>query len=588
MATLSQAFAIARAHHRAQHLELAEEIYRRILAVEPEHADALHLLGLLHHQRGNGLSAVELIQHAISVDPGVPSYYNNLGEAHRALGSTAQAENAYLQAIRLDPRYAAAYNNLGNLCASEGQMDRALGSFQKALELEPDFAGAYNNIATVLLDCGDSVEAGACFRRAAELQPTAHFASNFLTALLFDSTCGPQTIFEACRRWNARYARPLARLIKPHTNDPDTERRLRVGYVLGDFPSYAVLRFLLPLVQSHDRSHFEVFSYGSVGRPDTLLERYRAAVDMWRDTANVKDEQLADVVRQDRIDLLVDLSLHMAGNRLITFALKPAPVQVTYLAYPGTSGLDTIDYRFTDPYIDALGSVGFYTERSVHLPETYWCYSAPEESGGVKPRARNESQRLIFGCLNSFCKITDATLALWREVLRAVPESRLLLSAPVGRARERALGAIAGDNVGRVEFTARVPGADYFRLYDQIDIALDPTPYGGGATTCDALWMGVPVVSLAGRTAVGRGGLSILSNIGLPDLVARDADQYVRIAVRLAADRPRVAELRATLRERMQKSPLMDARRFARNVEAAYREMWRQWCRQPLENVRGG
>jgi len=268
---------------------------------------------------------------------------------------------------------------------------------------------------------------------------------------------------------------------------------------------------------------------------------------------------------------------------LLVFARKPAPVQVTYLAYCGTTGLGAMDYRLTDPYLDPPGTdLGCYCEQSIRLPETYWCYRPIAETPEVSPLPRLEEGAVTFGSLNNFCKVSPPALAAWSGLLQAVPGSRLVLHAHPGSHRDRVREIVAQEGVSpeRVTFMQAVPLGEYYRAYQRIDVALDPFPYGGGTTTCDALWMGVPVVSLAGQTGVGRGGLSILSNIGLPELVARDVDQYIRIAAELANDPARLAELRATLRDRMQSSPLMDAPRFARNVEAAYRQMWRRWCEQ--------
>jgi protein O-GlcNAc transferase len=266
---------------------------------------------------------------------------------------------------------------------------------------------------------------------------------------------------------------------------------------------------------------------------------------------------------------------------LLVFARRPAPVQVTYLAYIGTTGLDAIQYRLTDQYLDPPGqNDAFYSEQSVYLPETYWCYQPITAAPVVDTLPILQTGHVTFGCLNVFCKVTAPTLEAWSLLLEAMPESRLLLHSSPGRHRERVAEVLArrGVSADRLIFAERVPLEEYFRIYERIDVALDPFPYGGGTTTCDALWMGVPVVSLAGRAAVGRGGLSILSNLGLADLVAQDAGEYVRIAKDLATDQLRLKELRATLRRRMQASPLMDAPRFARNVEAAYREMWQRWC----------
>ncbi len=302
---------------------------------------------------------------------------------------------------------------------------------------------------------------------------------------------------------------------------------------------------------------------------------------MWRNIRGLSDEEIANAIRQDQIDILVDLTMHMADNRLLVFARKPAPVQLTYLAYCGTTGLDTMDYRLTDPFLDPPRQTGqLYSEQSIHLPQTYWCYQPVVEAPSLNELPPLKAGHVTFGCLNNFCKVTAPTLAAWRSLLQAVPQSRLLLHAQVGGHRDLAASFFAQRNISpdRLIFVRKVSTAEYMSTYQRIDMALDPFPYGGGTTTCDALWMGVPVVSLAGQTAMGRAGVSILSNVGLPELVAGDSEQYVAIAAALAQDLPRLSELRATLRDRMQASPLMDAPSFARNIEAAYREMWKRWC----------
>jgi predicted O-linked N-acetylglucosamine transferase (SPINDLY family) len=370
-------------------------------------------------------------------------------------------------------------------------------------------------------------------------------------------------------------------LIPSHPNDRSPDRRLRIGYVSPDFSRHPVGRFLLPLLESHDHARFEIFCYASVRAPDAVTDACRAAADTWRDVVGQSDEQVAAIVCRDRIDILVDLTMHMAGNRLLLFARKPAPVQVSYLAYCGATGLTTIDYRLTDPYLDPPGgeqrSGG---EQPIRLPETYWCYRSTVLAPPVGPLPALRSGHVTFGCLNNFAKVSGPTLVAWSRLLQTLPESRLLLHARPGSHCDRVRDLVARQGVRpeRLGFVDRLAAAEYFRVYGQIDVALDPFPFGGGTTTCDALWMGVPVVSLAGATAVGRSGLSILSNLGRAEWVARDGEQYLRIAVDLAQDLPSLEELRGTLRAQMQASPLMDVPRFARNVEAAYRMMWQRWC----------
>ena len=389
-------------------------------------------------------------------------------------------------------------------------------------------------------------------------------------------------IHEEHRRWNRQHAEPLKKFIQPHTNDRNPDRRLRIGYVSPDLREHVVGQNLLPLLAKHDHQRVEVFAYAKVPAPDAMTERLRSHTDAWRSLVGLSDAQAADLIRQDRIDILVDLALHTANNCLLVFARKPAPVQVTYLAYAGSSGLTTMDYRLSDPYLDPPGGdESVYSEQTLRLPETYWCYQ-PVVDLPPQPPPALEKGFITFGCLNNFCKVNEPLLSLWAEILRGVPHSRLLLHAYEGSPRQHVLEHLQREGIDphRVSFAGKLPVAVYFQQYHSIDIALDTFPYGGGTTTCDTLWMGVPVVSLAGKTAVGRAGLSILSNVGLPELVANTPEEYVHLAIRLANDLPRLKDLRSTLRQRMQASPLMDAPRFARNVEAAYRQMWRNWCEQ--------
>ncbi|MGO9469662.1 MAG: hypothetical protein ACLQVF_36630 [Isosphaeraceae bacterium] len=321
-----------------------------------------------------------------------------------------------------------------------------------------------------------------------------------------------------------------------------------------------------------------------MARPDALTERLRGQADVWRSSVRLSDQQLADLVRSDQIDILVDLKSHTPNNRLRVFARKPAPIQVAWLGYPGTTGLSTIDYRLTDPYLDPPGLFDeCYTEESFALPDTFWCYDPLTAEPPVNPLPALESGVVTFGCLNSFCKVNDGGLALWAQVLRAVPRSRLLLLAPTGHAREHVLARLEQEGIAapRVEFADKQSRREYLKLYHWIDLGLDPVPCNGHTTSLDAFWMGVPTLTLVSKTtAFGRAGFSQLCNLGLKELAAETPEQYVALAADLAGDLPRLRELRGTLRQRMLSSPLMNANRFARHVEQAYREMWRKWCEQ--------
>lgn len=551
--TLAYEFQRARQYYRSGQLQAAEQIYRQLLAAKLNPDQALAVC-------------------------------NNLGMSLRDQGRATEALECFERAVQLGPRNAEAHNNLGTVLHARGDLTRAVTCFQAAIDIEPRAPGFHNNLANVLKSQGLIAPAIAALRRALELEPAFAAAhSNLLYLLHFCPEVDTYALLAEHRLWNQRHARPFAHFVAPHDRDRSPDRRLRIGYVSPDLWLHSVGRFLLPLLQAHDRECVEVVCYASVRNPDALTDQCRACADIWRPVYGLTDEQLDRVIREDQIDILVDLSMHSADNRLLVFARKPAPIQVTYLAYCGTTGLDTMDYRFSDPYFDPPEQADdCYSETTIRLPRTYWCYLPPIEAPAANRRPALSANLVTFGCLNNFCKVTEATLATWRRLLQALPQSRLLLHADFGSHRDRIRDSLAAQQIApeRLEFVSWLPAADYFRAYDRIDVALDPFPYGGGTTTCDALWMGVPVVSLAGQTAVGRAGASVLSNLGLERLVARDVDDYLRIAADLASDAPRLSALRETMRDTMRASPLMDAARFARAVEAAYREMWMRYGRE--------
>jgi predicted O-linked N-acetylglucosamine transferase (SPINDLY family) len=335
-------------------------------------------------------------------------------------------------------------------------------------------------------------------------------------------------------------------------------------------------------MSAHDHQDFEIICYSAVTLPDAFTARMRGHADVWRDIAGLTDEQIVELVRADAIDVLVDLTMHMGPrNHLRVFARKPAPVQVCWLAYPGTTGLSAIDYRLTDPYIDPPGlDDRYYSEESIRLPDSFWCYDPLTSEPAVNALPALELGYVTFGCLNNFCKVNAPVLELWGQVLKAVDRSRLLLLAADGTHRQRTLEVLGREGVApeRVSFVGKQPRPQYLAQHHQVDVALDTFPYNGHTTSLDGFWMGVPVITLVGDTVVGRAGLGQLTNLGMEELAARSPDSFVSIAVALANDLPRLSQYRATLRDQLMKSPLTDAPRFARNVEAAYRGMWERWC----------
>lgn len=554
---------------------------RRAIALRPDYSESFNNLGNSLHEVGRYDEAAASFRSALSLRPEDPEVLNNFATLLDRTGESARAVEMYRRALAVRPAFPQALYNLAGTLHKLGRVDDAVDTFREALRLAPDLAEAHTNLGNALRDAGQLREAYESYRRSASIKSDARMAGAELFALHFDPSLEVRALRERHREWNDRYARPLADRIRPHVNAPDPEKRLRIGYVSPDLSNHPVGRFMAPLLTNHDHGRFEIHCYCDIRRPDELTARLRAAVDHWHDTAGIKDERLAELIQRDGIDVLVDLAMHTSDNRLLLFARKPAPVQCSYLAYPGFTGLETIDYRITDPHLDPpTGEPGLSFDRPVRLPHTFWCYAPPAEADEVRPPPVLTTGRPTFGCLNTFGKVSEPVREAWFRLLRDLPDSRLLIHAREGRHRERFREEMkaAGLDPGRVEFVGFLKTAEYFRQYHRIDVALDTFPYAGGTTTCDALWMGVPVVTRPGDAPISRGGASILSNVGLPDLIVGDFDQYVVAARDLAADVETLKSLRAGMRARMLASPLMDAPRFARDIETAYRMMWREWC----------
>jgi predicted O-linked N-acetylglucosamine transferase (SPINDLY family) len=565
--------------HRAGRLEAAEAHLRRALAIQPKMTDAYNNLGGVLAARMRLAQAVEAYREALRQRPDFAAAMSNLGSALRLLGHRAEAIQVLRRAIELAPDMPEAFNNLGIALKDDGQLDEAVATYRKCLALRPTMADATNNLGNAYKDCGNVRDTVACYGRALALgPPNPGIHSNLVYTLQFHPGYDDESLFREQRRWNEVHATPLKPSIRPHENDCSPDRKLRVGYVSAYFYSQAESFFVAPLLENHDRQQFEIHCYSGVVRPDQFTRRLKSAADIWHEAQGLTDADLAEQIRRDRIDVLIDLAMHMAHNRMPMFARKPAPVQIAWLAYPGGTGLDAMDYRITDAFMDPpQNPTTYYREQSWRLPDCWCCYDPMCDLPPAPPRTDGP---IRFGSINNPCKNNDAILSLWARIMSGVRDSRLLMQSfsEVDKNRIRSIFHAAGVAPDRIEFVPRKQRSDYLRLYDSIDIGLDPLPYNGITTTCDALWMGVPVVTLAGRTAAGRAGLSILSTVGLTELIAHTPEQYVEIVTQLAGDPPRLAQLRSTLRERMIRSPMMDGPGFARKMESAYRQMWQRWC----------
>ena len=403
----------------------------------------------------------------------------------------------------------------------------------------------------------------------------------------YDSRYDAGTVFKEHLEFANKIAEPLSSILLRHTNDHDPARRLRIGYVSPDFRRHSVAYFIEPVLSSHNRERHEIFCYSDVLHHDhdDVTKRIQKYADQWRNIVGMSDEMVSEQIRSDKIDILIDLAGHTGGNRMLLFARKPAPVQVSWMGYPATTGLSTMDYKIVDSYTDPPGMTEqFYTENLIRMPESFLCYLPYEESPDIGPPPSLKEGRITFGSFNNFSKVSTEILGIWTRILRELPGSRLILKSQVftvETARRRVMDIFERECVSaeRIEFmTFEQSVKTHLDLYNRIDIALDTFPYHGTTTTCEALWMGVPVITLAGNAHVSRVGVSLLSNVGLPELIAKTSDEYISVAVNLAMGVERLRSLREKLRDMMKRSPICDAERFADNLEMCYRKMWETWC----------
>ncbi len=563
----------------------AKDCYLTAIRLQPDLAIVYNNLGNVFRHEKLLPEAIRAYQHALRLHPPYEPAHFNLGLVLRQCGRFAAAAAEFEHAVRFEPHNFEAYTNLGVVCNELGRADESIKACHKAIELNPRNDIAYCNLGVFLMLQGQLDEALDYYRIAIALAPEkADQHGNLLYALNYHPAYGAAGIFAEHRSWAARHADPLTASSAPHSNDRTRNRRLRVGYVSPYFREHAVNFFSEPILASHDHARWEVFCYSDVQLADATTSRLQSCADHWRDIVGLADEEVSDMIRRDQIDVLVDLTGHISGSRLLAFARKPAPVQVTYLGYQNTTGMVAMDYRLTDAWSDPPGTTDdFYTEELIRLPRSFFCYQPSANAPPVNLLPALANGYVTFGSFNSFAKITPEVLSVWAKLLLAAPQSRLVLLAPLTeRLREDVTSRFERDGVSaqRVELCDRRAHHEYLELIGRVDIALDPFPFNGHTTTCDALWQGVPVVMLTGQTYASRFGSSALESLGLTELVADTREKYVEIATQLAGDLGKLARLRADLRPLMAGSPLLDYRGFTRNLEEVYRQMWTRWCAQ--------
>lgn len=567
-------------------LEEAAECYAAAVACNANFIPALFNSGNAASKLGRWSDAIGWFDRVLRIDDNNPQAHFGRGAALRELGRPKKAFDAIERAIALKPDYVEALNLYGEILLKRGMITEAIHSAENALQSDRELPLSWFHLGNARLRRGDVLEARECYLRAAQLVPGAditHYAySNYLLSLNY-LTMDPDEVFRAHCDWAAHYAHEEEHTT--HANLPDPARRLRVGYVSGDFIDHPVAIFIKSVLQYHDRGAFEVIGFSNVARPDETTNRLRCLTDRWHDVSRSNDAEVSDLVRSEKIDVLVDLAGHTGGNRLGVFARRSAPVQVTYLGYPNTTGLHAIGFRITDPVADPPGVTdAWYTEKLARLPHTFLCYAPPPTPPAVEAAPLERNGYVTFGSVSNLAKISPDTLDGWAAILQEVTDARMVLkrsSFSDKSTRDDMLRKFSSRGIAleRIELlTAGQSHDDHLSHYARLDIVLDTFPYNGTTTSCESLLMGVPIVTRYGRTHASRVGLSLLTSVGLEELACASHDEFVARAVSLAKTPERIRTLRESLRDRFLNSPVCDARGTVRELEEAYRQMWRLWC----------
>ncbi|MCF6337762.1 MAG: tetratricopeptide repeat protein [Gammaproteobacteria bacterium] len=606
-------------------LGLAAQAFQHALQLEPGYWQAAANLGSVHMAQGHLDEAIAQFEATLRINPDDAIACNNLGTAYRQCNRSQDAENCFRRAISIASRYAEAHSNLGVLLREQGRLDDAIQHCRQATDLNPDQAELWSNLGMVEAKCHRYTQSVDCFHRALALDPHCASALTGLGNTLREQGQLPEAIdsllqgcdagsFDhirfACLLCTLNYTDHLAlhviaaqhqrfgialqtRIAKqglktgPPDNDYDPERRLRLGFVSPDFRTHSCACFLLPLIEHLPVEQVEIYAYAEVARPDTVTQRFRNQASHWCDTTRLSDQELAEQIRFDHIDILIDCAGHTEGNRLSAFGLRPAPLQLTWLGYPNTTGLTNMDYRLTDTFADPeekKEADAHYTEQLLRMPRSFLCFQPLDAMPERSPLPMQRNGHVTFGCLNNFAKLTPTVLQLWAEILAVVPNSQLILKAAQLAdtnlcMQVRTLFAAQNIDAARLTLCGQTPSrTEHFAFYQRIDIALDPFPYNGTTTTCEALWMGVPVITLAGDCHAARVGVSLLSHTGLERFIACDTIDYIRIARELADNSDELAQLRQRLRIALQDSALCDTAGFAQDFNTCLRRLWRKTC----------
>ncbi len=492
-----------------------------------------------------------------------------------------EAAQRFHKGFERNPKSHACMNNLGAVCINLGLTTEAIECFQHALHLCPTMPAPHNNLGHMLKISGKAAEGLAYYSKGLELAPNdKEMMHNYLLCTLYQADFSAQAIFEEHRKWGGGLAAGIKRLPQRRIREGHPQGKIRIGYISPDLCQHPVSFFVAAMLGRHDKERFEIYAYSDVHKVDAVTDRFRSMADVWRDISEMQNKEAGGLVQKDEIDILVDLSGHTAHNRLELLSAKPAPITVSYLGYPATIGMPGVDFRITDAVADPLGQTdAWHTEKLIRLDRCAWCYEPPAASPPVGPLPAETNGFITFGCFNNLAKLNAPLYDSWVKILQQVPDSRLFLKAKTlidpGICHEvRDYFTTRGIALERLRVSGfEASTKSHLDRYNEIDIALDSYPYHGTTTTCEALWMGVPVVTRAGAAHLSRVGASLLQTVGHPELVADSEEGYVRLAVELAGNPARLVALRAGLRSELEKSPLLDQNGFIRSLEAAYQSM---------------
>lgn len=578
-------------------LEEAIAAFHQCLRIDPN-GEPIHInLGNAYKEFGDLDSAAASFRRAIEINPVSAIAHNNLASTLRLIGDLPSAIACFEKTLKLAADFSGGHSNsfsvnldladvhfnLGIALQDLARFEDAAANYHKAIAVNPDLAGAHHNLGCALKNLGQLEDALASLRKAIVIKPDYFEAHcNLLLSEQYWPGHNAESLFKLHCAWEEQHGRAFRSDWPAHENSPDADRRLRVGFVSPDLGHHPVGYFVVSVLENLPRDEIETFCYSDrIG--DGLTERIKAAADVWHDTEEASDEDLSQLIAGDQIDILIDLTGHSAGSRLLVFARKPAPLQVAWAGYVGTTGLSAIDYLISDMYSTGEEDEPYYSEEIIRMPDGWLCYDPPDYAPEVGPLPFKKNDHITFCSFSNPAKINEGLVSVWAKILHQVASARLLIKykgidSTSNIDRLVAMFEAEGVDQSRLILEGLSPHAELLARYNDVDITLDPFPYSGGLTTYESLWMGVPVITVPGDTFASRHSLSHLSTVGLPELVARDTDDYVTLAVELANDIDRLADLRAGLRDRMSSSPLCNGEKFAVGFAKLMRDIWRKWC----------